>query len=122
MGLSSACTAPVPPTVTRQPIADLKENPSVYLQAVNHQALIMQSLRSAGVDARDVMRGTDYTLDVRVGRNRGTTSCGDVSNIAYILRGDRRSVMVIKGRGKTGSCPENIFDAMSQKLASYLGP
>jgi hypothetical protein len=44
-----------------------------------------------------------------------------VSNVAYLLRSGRRYEMVIKGRGLTGSCTPNIFDALSQMLASYAG-
>ena len=63
--------------------------------------------------------GADYTLDVRVGRSRYRTSCGSVRNVVYILSNASGRLMIIKGRGLTGSCSPNVFDDLSQKLAFY---
>ena len=45
----------------------------------------------------------------------------DSSNVVYILDGRGGHLMVIKGRGLTGACVPNIFDDMSQKLATSFG-
>jgi len=54
-----------------------------------------------------------------MGRNRWSTTCGGVSNVAYLPKSSGRYVLVIKGSGLTGSCSPNVFDDMSQMLASY---
>jgi hypothetical protein len=119
--LLSGCTAPVPATVTRAPATALESNPKVFVQATVQQGRIVESLRNAGIDAQDSLPGADYTLVVKVGRNRRSTQCGGISNVAYLLSGEGRYVLVIKGRGLTGSCRPNIFDEMSEMLASYAG-
>ncbi len=119
--LLSGCTAPAPATVTRAPATALKSNPKIFIQATVQQGWIVESLRNAGIDAQDSLPGADYTLLVKVGRNRRSTQCGGISNVAYLLSGGGRYVLVLKGRGPTGSCIPNVFDDMSQKLASYLG-
>ena len=60
-------------------------------------------------------------MNVKVEKNRGNRTCGRISNVAYILDGNGRHLMVIKGRGPTGSCTPNVFDDMSQKLAWFTG-
>jgi hypothetical protein len=119
--LGSGCTSPVPPTVTRTPRAPLEANPAVFLQASVQRPRVAESLRNAGVRLAESFAEADYILNVNVGRRRQTQACGGSSNIAYILDGRGRHLMVIKGRGLTGTCTPNIFDDMSQKLASYFG-
>ena len=119
--LGSGCTSPVPPTVTRQPATPLKANPAVYLQATVQGPRIAESLRTAGVRLVESYGEADYILNVNVGRRRRNQECGGSSNIAYILDGRGSHLMVIKGRGLTGTCAPNVFDAMSQKLVTYFG-
>lgn len=119
LALSFGCTSPVPPTVTKPPRTSLKHNPLLFVQATRHQQQITESLHSAGLQLASSFADADYALEVRVGNGRGGGSCGGTSNVAYILR-EGTVVMVIKGRGETGSCTPNIFDEMSEKLASYL--
>ena len=119
--LLSSCTTPVPATVTRAPAAPLKSNPKIFVQATVQRERIVASLRDAGLEAVDLSSDTDYTLKVRVGRSRRGTHCGGISNVAYVLSGEGRYVMVIKGRGLTGGCRLNIFDEMSHMLESYVG-
>ena len=64
-------------------------------------------------------KGT-YTLIAKVGSKRGSSEpCGTTNNVVYDLRSGSGRVLVIKGRGRTGTCKPNIFDDMSQKLAGY---
>jgi hypothetical protein len=121
VALVSGCTSPVPPTVTRAPTTPLKSNPSIYLQASVQSPRVAESLRKAGVRLTESLAEADYILNVNVGRRRRTQTCGGSSNIAYILDGRNSHLMVIKGRGLTGTCAPNIFDDMSQKLATYFG-
>jgi hypothetical protein len=117
----SGCTSPVPPTVTRAPAIALKANPSIFVQATVQRPRIEESLRQAGVRLADSYGDADYILNVNVGRRRGNQTCGGSSNVAYILDGKTGHLMVIKGRGMTGTCTPNIFVDMSQKLVTYFG-
>ena len=119
--LAAGCTSPVPPTVTRSPMAPLKANPTIFLQATVQKPRIAESLRQAGVRLAPSFGEADYILNVKVGRRRRTQACGGTSNVAYILDGTAGHLMVIKGRGLTGTCTPNVFDDMSRKLASYFG-
>ena len=117
----SACTSPVPPTVTRAPTMALKANPAIFVQATAQIPRIEESLRQAGVRIAESYGDADYILNVNVGRRRGNLPCGGTSNVAYILDGRAGHLMVIKGRGMTGTCTPNIFVDMSQKLVIYFG-
>ena len=119
--LVSGCVSPVPPTVTQAPTIPLKENPAIYLQVIGHKARVAESLRNAGVRLTETFSEADYILNVNVGRRRKNQACGGSSNVAYILDGRDSHLMVIKGRGLTGTCVPNVFDNMSQKLATYFG-
>ena len=119
--LASGCTGMVPATVTRTPPTPLKANPAIYLQARRQMPRVAESLRTAGVQLAESHSEADYTLNVNVGRGRGSNSCGGTSNVAYILDGGGRHLMVIKARGSTGTCIPNVFDEMSQKLTTFLG-
>jgi hypothetical protein len=119
--LVSCRTSPVPPTVTRAPISPLDANPAIFLQAKVQRPRIAESLRKAGVRLTETYAEADYILNVNVGNRRKTQACGGSSNISYVLDGRDRHVMVIKGRGLTGTCAPNVFDDMSQKLATYFG-
>ncbi len=119
--LVSGCTSPVPPTVTRAPTTPLKENPAIFLQASVQNPRIAESLRNAGVRLSESYAEADYILNVNVGRRHDDQTCGGSSNIAYILDDRNSHLMVIKARGLTGTCAPNVFDDMSQKLATYFG-
>jgi hypothetical protein len=119
--LVSGCTSPVPPTVTRAPTTPLSANPAIFLQSTVQRPRIAESLRKAGVRLAESYGEADYLLNVNVGRRRRTQACGGSSNIAYVLDGRSGHLMAIKGRGLTGTCVPNVFDAMSEKLATYFG-
>lgn len=117
--LLPGCTTPVPATVTRAPTSPLKSNPRIFLEAAVQRQRIADALHDAGLRTAESFNDFDYTLEVRMGRNRWSTTCGGVSNVAYLPKSSGRYVLVIKGRGLTGSCSPNVFDDMSQMLASY---
>ncbi len=117
--LLPGCATPVPATVTRAPASPLKSNPRIFLRATVQRQRIADALRDAGLRTAESFNDFDYTLEVRVGRNRRSTTCGGVNNVAYLLKSSGRYVLVIKGRGLTGSCSPNVFDDMSQMLASF---
>ena len=121
VAFGSGCTSPVPPTVTRPPAMALKANPAIFVQATAQRPRIEESLLHAGVQVAESYGDADYILNVSVGRRRGDQACGGTSNVAYILDGRAGHLMVIKGRGLTGTCTPNIFVDMSQKLITYFG-
>ena len=126
--LVSGCTSPVPPSVSWGPATIISGDPAVVLavQAASEvwgqRSRIEQSLRDAGVTPASGSSEAKYALQVKVGKmaGRGHTSCGRVRNVAYVLSGDEGRILVIKGRGPTGTCTPNIFDDMSQRLASFF--
>ncbi len=117
----SGCASTVPATVTMRPASPLEANATIYLKTRVRLRRIALSLRDAGLTPTNQVEGAGYTLDVRVGSGRGSSDCGRVSNVAYILTRAGSRVMAIKGRGRTGSCTPNVFDDMSQKLAWFTG-
>lgn len=119
LGFSAACTSPVPPTVTKAPIAPITGRAEVFLSATEQGPRIRKSLRDAGFEVVS-STGAPYTLVVKVGNGRASMECGAVNNVSYDLRSPGGRVMVMKGRGRTGTCTPNIFDDMSRKLASYF--
>jgi hypothetical protein len=123
LGLVLACTSKVPATVTVSPPLPIK-SAKIFLLAHSQRDRIAKSLIDASLDVTDEWTTDSYALTVRVGNRRGARACGAVSNVAYELRGivpnaGAQRLMVIKGRGGTGSCEPNVFDDMSRLLASY---
>jgi hypothetical protein len=116
--LLPSCT--VPPTVTYGPSMAITGKPVISLAARERYARIEQSLRDASLDPTGQWDSTSYGLEVRVGRTRSSKSCGTTNNVVYNLSKGGQRVLVIKGRGMTGSCNPNVFDDMSQKLATYF--
>jgi len=102
-------------------MSPLEANATIFLQANVQRPRIAESLRKAGVRLSESYSEADYILNVKVGRRRNNQTCGGSSNIAYVLDGRNRHLMVIKARGLTGTCAPNVFDDMSLKLATYFG-
>jgi len=121
LAFMAACSSHVPATVTLTPPMPIKKDLTIFVLAQRQRERIVQSLRDAGLVVSDEWDNTGYSLTVRVGSNRGSAECGGTNNVDYTLSGAGQRLMVIKGRGRTGSCDPNIFDDMSRKLASFAG-
>lgn len=118
--LLPSCSTPVPATVAFGPSIRMTEEPTVAVTANEQRVQVEESLRAAGlIVARD--RPSNYWLQVDVGSSRGSQPCGRMANVRYTLsqRGER--ILVIKGRGPTGSCNPNVLDDMSRLMESYFG-
>ena len=121
LALMSACSSHVPATVTVSPQIPIKKGSTIFVLAQVQRERIVKSLVDAGLEVSDQWTGDGYSLTVQVGSSRGRQECGGTHNVAYTLSGAGQRLMVIKGRGRTGSCNPNIFDDMSRKLASAAG-
>ena len=118
--LQLACTTTVPATVTWSGRFPLDKAGGVWLVATRQRKAILASLQKAGIKIATEYQSVSYSLDVRIGRGRGGRRCGPVNNVAYVLNGPGELLMVIKGRGVTGSCIPNVFDDMSRMLADSM--
>ena len=118
--LTSSCSTRIPATVTRRSPIALMADPRSVLMTNRQPERITESLEMAGLRVFSKGRA-DYTLVVVVGNNRSSSSCGTVRNVAYTLSSKgMRELVTIKGRGATGRCDPNVFDDMSQTLASQF--
>ena len=116
----SGCTAPVSPIVTQSPSKSLGAYPAVYLQAAVQRTRILESMRNARIRIAGSFEEADYILSVNVGSRRVKMECGGMHNIIYTLTESGFPLMQIKGRGLTGDCTPNVFDEMSETLATYF--
>jgi len=119
LGLTSGCSSHVPPTVTQKPNAPIVRSEGIFVNARHNRTRIMESLTKAGLTLAKKSTDGGYVLDVRQGSSRSSGECGNIRNISYVVSGDSRKIMVMKGRGWTGECAENIFDSMSAELATH---
>ena len=117
----AACTTTVPAVVTYGPAVPMDEAPLVRVSANEQLPRIEQSLRDAGLMVASRGADANYDLLVKVGGNRASKPCGPTTNIVYDLTIGGARVLVIKGRGFTGTCQPNIFDDMSRMLETYFG-
>ncbi len=115
-----SCTAVVPATVTYGPSIAITGEPVIWLMAAKQLDRIERSIRDAGLIPTNNPGRTSYGLVVKLGRTRVTRACGTINNVVYILSRAGQRVLVIKGRGMTGSCSPNVFDDMSQQMARYF--
>jgi hypothetical protein len=120
LALQFACTTPVPATVTNRAGFPLDREAAIFVIAEQQRDVIVASLDRAGVLLATDFRDMRYALEVKLGDNRGRTDCGTIHNVSYVLTGFGQRLMVIKGRGLTGSCDPSIFDDMSRELAANL--
>lgn len=123
--LQAACSSIVPATITRSSPVPLERDGGVWVMATRERAAIVKSLENAGIKVVKVVKdvsGANYLLNVRVGSSRGGSGCGSIHNVTYILTPTERRMrlMVIKGRGRTGSCKPSVFDNMSQALSNSM--
>lgn len=118
VGSVTSCASDVPPTVTRNYGYPIDKKMDMFLITTDERARITESLRKAGFRPVEVRKDGGYTLDVRLGGNRRTQPCGSVRNVTYILTGPSGRMLVVKGRGATGTCQPNLYDGMSALMAS----
>jgi hypothetical protein len=112
----TSCSTIVPATITRPLAVELTEETAVFLTAARQREAVKRSLESAGI--RVIESGVaPYTLRVKIGSSRGTRECGSKNNVIYSLSAYGRTVLGMKGRGWTGSCPDSMLDDMSALLA-----
>ena len=121
LALSSACSSIVPATVTWGPVAAISGEPTITLTSKAQYDRVAQSITDAGLFIATGGSRADTILQVMVGSSRSSRGCGTLNNVAYILSGPAGRILVLKGRGLTGSCSPNIFDGMSRLLARHFG-
>ncbi len=121
LALSSACSTAVPTTVTWGPQPPISGEPRITLTSNAQYERVAQSIRDAGLSIETGGSRADYIVQVKVGSSRSSRGCGTLNNVAYILSGTTGRILVLKGRGLTGSCSPNIFDGMSRLLARHFG-
>jgi hypothetical protein len=115
----ASCSTIVPATITRPLAVELTEETAVFLTAARQREAVKRSLESAGI--RVIESGVaPYTLRVKIGSSRGTRECGSKNNVIYSLSAYGRTVLGMKGRGWTGSCPDSMLDDMSALLAEQF--
>jgi len=119
LGVIPGCSSLVPATVTLSPRMPIKKGSDIFVIAQVQRERIVKSLVDAGFQVSDEWTNDAYSLTVSVGRWRASRACGRVNNVAYVLNGAGRRLMVIKGRGGTTGCEPNVFDDMSRTLAYY---
>jgi len=118
--LGSGCTTLVPPRVQVLSPLDPGTGPFVYLTASDERDRVARSLERAGLTVTDDIRVASTLLEVRLGDGRARRSCGAVRNVSYVLRQRGSPIVVIKARGRTGSCEPNVLDATSEELARLM--
>lgn len=117
--LCTGCSTIVPATITRPLAIALDEEAAVFLVAARQREAVKRSLENAGI--RVIESGiAPYTLRVKIGSSRGSRECGSKNNIVYSLSAYGRTVLGMKGRGWTGSCPDSMLDDMSTLLAEQF--
>jgi hypothetical protein len=122
VAMYAACSSDVPPTVTYRPQAPIPRDATIFVLATHQRERIVESIQKAGLAVAESWGDSDYVLDVRLGSSRGSSTCGTIHNVTYVLKRGSARAIVIKGRGVTGSCVPNIFDDMSVTLASFSTP
>lgn len=60
-----------------------------------------------------------YSLEARIGKSRGRSSCGSTRNVIYTVETGGERALVVKARGKTGNCEPNVLDQLGRTAASY---
>ena len=120
-GLLLSCSSFAGPYVrVVEPLA-LPDEPRIYVIANRDSQRVVDSLEASGL-AVGGLRRANLLLRVYFGGDRRNTSdCGQVRNLKYELRSERRLVIGIRGRGPTGRCGKNIVDQASAELARLLG-
>jgi hypothetical protein len=120
MFLQIACAVPVPPTVTQQADAAIDPQANFLVLANRQREAVVASLEKVGIKVVSDYSTMNYALEVRLGRSRESKPCGTVHNVSYGVTAFGQRLIIIKGRGATGSCDPNILDDMSRKLVEII--
>ncbi len=119
IGALACSTSLVAPFVVRYQVP--VEGPKVvFLASSEQEARIESALKGAGFEITRTWQSGEYQLRIDVGAVHQSRDCGTLNNIRYQLISQGQEALQLKGRGWTGTCTPNIFDAMSEKLASYF--
>ena len=118
-GALACSTSLVAPFVVRYQVP--VEGPKVlFLASSEQKARIESALGAAGFDITRTWKSGEYQLRIDIGAIHQSRDCGTLNNIRYRLISQGQEALQLKGRGWTGTCTPNIFDAMSEQLASYF--
>ena len=93
-------------------------DPVLFVVAPRQKPRILASLRDAGFHVAGDVLEAPYFLRVTVGVDKRRRGCGRLANVKYELRRADRDILELAAAGWTGSCPDNVFDAMSRRLMS----
>ena len=118
--LLAGCASTVPATVTWGPWGAIHPDSKIYVRAARQSAAVDSAMRAAGFAPVKYAKDADYSLQVNIGSSRGSTACGTINNVAYILNMGPQRILVIKGRGPTGNCRSAVLGGLSDKLAAYF--
>jgi hypothetical protein len=91
-------------------------DPVLFVVASRQKARILASLHESGFRVAGDVLEAPYFLRVTVGVDKGRRACGPLANVKYELRYADRGILDLAAAGWTGSCPDNVFDAMSRRL------
>ena len=115
--MALACASVTPPRRTAGFASNLKDC-RLFLVAAQQKAEISASLSAAGFELEDSLLTAPYFLRVTLGNEQGSRSCGALQGVKYSLRRDGAEVLLVAGKGWSGSCQPNLFDLASRELAA----
>jgi hypothetical protein len=119
LGLA-ACANTVPPRTDWGPSRELNLEPRIFVTASSQLERTKESMTKNRFTLVGSEREANYLLQVDIGSPRDPLDCGATNEVTYTLSAGPERVLVIKGRGKTGSCEPNVLDDMSLHLRSVF--
>jgi hypothetical protein len=119
LGLA-ACANTVPPRTTWGPSHAINLEPRIFVAASSQLERTKESMTKNRFTLVPSEREANYLLQVDIGSPRAPLDCGATSDVSYTLSAGSERVLVIKGRGKTGTCEPNVLDDMSLHLRSVF--
>ena len=119
LGLA-ACANTVPPRTDWGPAQELNLEPRIFVSASSQLERTKESMTKNRFTLVDSERDANYLLEVDIGSPRAPLDCGATNDVSYTLSAGAERVIVIKGRGKTGTCEPNVLDDMSLHLRSVF--
>jgi len=120
LALLSGCTRLILPRFTFGPVEKLGISEGVFLVANSQRDRVLESLQKSGISITNDLADARYVLNVQVGKSRAHVGCGTINQVRYSIKADGREIAATVGRGRTGQCAPNLFDAMSRKMFADL--